>query len=131
MSAQPLDYSVPPPSPPPLFCASPVASPAREASADSAHSPTTSLDDLLSSTSTAEVSNLIEAELFSKAAQKVTGNTNDLLSEADVQQLFDSQVEAALTQNLPATAKIRMEQIEQEIRYCEQAEKSGVKVRSS
>ena len=130
MSAQPLDYSVPPLSPPPLVCASPVASPAREASADSAHSPT-SLDELLSSTSTAEVSNLIEAELFSKAAQKVTGNINDLLSEADVQQLFDSQVETALTQNLPAAAKIRMEQIEQEIRYCEQAEKSGVKVRSS
>ena len=128
MSAQPLGSSVPPLSPPPQICASPVASPARESSPDSARSPT-SFDDRVSST--AELSSLIEAELFSKAAQQVTGNTNDLLGEADVQQLFDSQVETALTQNLPAAAKIRKEQLEQELRFCKEAEESGVKVRSS
>ena len=136
MSAQALYSSLLPPLSPmsQVICASPSGSPGYETdnaipSPPGRRSPS-SLDELVSTTSTSELSSLIEAELFADAAQKVTGETDQLMNDEQVQQLADSQTESALMQRLPPEAKQRMEQLELEIDYCREAEKSGVKVRS-
>ena len=134
MSAQPLDSldSAPhsPLSPPPQTCASPTASPSYDTDNAVASPPSSPLQELNSTNSHSELSKLIEADLFVRAAQKVTGGTDELLGDDQVQALADAQTEAVLKERVPAQVKHKMDQLEQEIEFCNEAISSGVKVRS-
>ena len=106
---------------PPMAASSPTQPPSPEIK---------TMNDLVSQTTSAELTNLIEAELFAHAAQQITSGSDALMSDDNLQQLHDEQVERALTDTLPERSVLKRRALEKEVQFCNEAMKERVKVRS-